>query len=85
MRWWISYRREGMNGLKVKKRGRRHVQKRRLDREQERSIQHMLVDKTPDHLKLPFALRTRKAVQEAIVQHYDVKLPIRTMAHNFPA
>ena len=39
----------------------------------------MLVDKTPDQLKLPFALWTRKAVQEAIVQHYDVKLPIRTV------
>lgn len=79
VRWWRSYRREGMNGLKVKKRGRRHGQKRRLDREQERSIQHMLVDKTPDQLKLPFALWTRKAVQEAIVQHYDVELPIRTV------
>jgi transposase len=39
----------------------------------------MLVDKTPDQLKLPFALWTRKAVQEAIAQHYDVKLPIRTV------
>lgn len=68
-----------MNGLKVKKRGRRHGQKRRLDREQERSIQHMLVDKTPDQLKLPFALWTRKAVQEEIVQYYDVKLQIRTV------
>ena len=79
VRWWRSYRQEGMNGLKQKTRGRRHGQKRRLDREQERSIQRMLVDKTPDQLKLPFALWTRKAVQEAIAQHYDVKLPIRTV------
>jgi transposase len=79
VRWWRNYRQEGMNGLKQKTRGRRHGQKRRLDREQERSIQRMLVDKTPDQLKLPFALWTRKAVQEAIVQHYDVKLPIRTV------
>jgi len=79
VRWWRNYRQEGMNGLKQKTRGRRHGQKRRLDREQERSIQRMLVDKTPDQLKLPFALWTRKAVQEAIAQHYDVKLPIRTV------
>ena len=79
VRWLRNYRQEGMNGLKQKTRGRRHGQKRRLDREQERSIQRMLVDKTPDQLKLPFALWTRKAVQEAIVQHYDVKLPIRTV------
>jgi len=79
VRWWRNYRQEGMNGLKQKTRGCRHGQKRRLDREQERSIQRMLVDKTPDQLKLPFALWTRKAVQEAIAQHYDVKLPIRTV------
>ena len=79
VRWWRSYRQEGVNGLKHKTRGRRHGQKRRLDCEQERSIQRMLVDKTPDQLKLPFALWTRKAVQEAIAQHYGVTLPIRTI------
>ena len=47
-RWWGIYQREGMEGLKPRKRGRRHGHKRRLDREQERSIQRMLVDKTPD-------------------------------------
>lgn len=78
-RWLGIYRQEGMNGLKAKTRGRRHGEKRRLDREQERSIQRMLVDKTPDQLKLPFALWTRKAVQEAITLHYGVKLPIRTV------
>jgi transposase len=78
-RWWGIYQREGMDGLKLRRRGRCYGQKRRLDREQERSIQHMLVDKMPDQLKLPFALWTRKAVQEAIAQHYGVKLPIRTV------
>ena len=79
VRWLRNYRQEGMNGLKQKTRGRRHGQKRRLDREQERSIQRMLVDKTPDQLKLPFALWTRKAVQEVITEHYSLKLPIRTV------
>ncbi len=32
----------------------------------------MLVDKTPDQLKLPFALWTRKTVQEAIVDNLRV-------------
>ena len=79
VRWLRNYRQKGMNGLKQKTRGRRHGQKRRLDREQERSIQRILVDKTPDQLKLPFALWTRRAVQEAIAEHYGVKLPIRTV------
>ena len=79
VRWLGSYRREGMSGLKLKARGRRHGQKRRLDRKQEKSIQRMLVNKTPDQLKLPFALWTRKAVQEAIELHYGVWLSIRTV------
>lgn len=79
MRWWGIYCREGMNGLKLKTRGRRHGQKRRLIPQQEKSIQQMLVNKTPDQLKLPFALWTRKAVQEVIAQQYGVRLPIRTV------
>ena len=51
-RWWGISQCEGMDGLKARRRGRRYGQKRRLDREQERSIQHMLVDKMPDQLKL---------------------------------
>ena len=78
-RWWKSYQKEGIKGIKLKTRGRRYGHKRRLDHEQERSIQRMLVDKTPDQLKLPFALWTRKAVQEAIAERYGVKLPIRTV------
>lgn len=78
-RWWRIYQREGMRGLQLKKRGRSHGEKRRLTHEQEKSIQRMLIDKTPDQLKLPFALWTRKAVQEAILQHHGMKLPIRTV------
>jgi len=79
VRWWRVYCQGGKKGLALKTRGRRYGQKRRLDCEQERGIQRMLVDKTPDQLKLPFALWTRKAVQEAIMQEYGIQLPIRTV------
>jgi transposase len=78
-RWWGIYQEKGLDGLKPRRRGRDYGEKRRLDREQERSIQHMLMDKTPDQMKLPFALWTRKAVQEVIARHYQVNLPIRTV------
>lgn len=78
-KWWGIYKREGLEGLTLRRRGRSRGEKRQLTSEQERRIQKMLVDKTPDQLKLPFALWTRKAVQEAIEEHYGVKLPIRTV------
>lgn len=79
VRWWRSYKNEGLKGLQLKKRGRSQGEKRRLTPDQEKGIQKMIIDKSPNQLKLPFALWTRKAVQEAILQHHEVKLPIRTV------
>ncbi len=42
-------------------------------------IQGLLVDKTPDQLKLDYVLWTRKAVMELIGQETGLKLPIRTV------
>jgi transposase len=75
---WRAYERDGMEAIKPKVRGRRHGAKRRLTAEQETAIQKLLVDKTPDQMKLPFALWTRDAVRLAILQHFHVDLPIRT-------
>lgn len=75
---WRSYERDGMEVIKPKVRGRRHGAKRRLTAEQETAMQKLLVDKTPDQMKLPFALWTRDAVRLAIRQRYHIDLPIRT-------
>ncbi len=39
----------------------------------------MICDKTPDQLKLTFALWTRQAVQEFIKQRFDIRIAIRTV------
>lgn len=39
----------------------------------------MIVDKTPDHLKFPFALWTRGAVRQLIERHCGIDMPIRTV------
>ena len=78
-RWWRFFKREGIKGLQLKKRGRSRGEKRRLTPDLEKGIQRMIIDKTPNQLKLPFALWTRKAVQEAILQHCRLRLPIRTV------
>jgi transposase len=75
---WRTYERDGMEAIKPKVRGRRHGAKRRLTADQETAVQKLLVDKTPDQLKLPFALWTRDAVRLVIRQRFHIDLPIRT-------
>ena len=73
---WQTYLNGGIEAVKPKKRGRRYGEKRRLTAEQEAAIQKLLVDKTPDQLKFPFALRTREAVRQTILQRYRIELPL---------
>lgn len=77
---WQTYQRGGIEAIKPKVRGRRYGAQRRLTAEQETAVQKLLVDKTPDQLKLPFALWTRDAVRLAILQRYRINLPLRTMS-----
>ena len=77
--WWSLYKREGKKALKIKKRGRPIGSCRKLNKEQEKEIQKAIRDKCPDQLKLPFALWTRKAVQQLIHELWDIKVPIRTI------
>lgn len=78
-KWWHTYLREGVKGLKACKRGRRKGEGRTLTNEQESELQQILCDKTPDQLKLTFALWTRQAVQELIMIRFSIKMPIRTV------
>jgi transposase len=78
-RLWQSYKKGGSKAIEPGVRGRRHKEKRTLMGDQEREIQRLIVDKTPDQLKFPFALWTRKAVQELIQRKYRINMPIRTV------
>ena len=75
-----KYERGGLDAIKPGLRGRRHGAQRELTAEQEVGIQKLLVDKTPDQLKLSFALWTREAVRLAIKQIYSQDLPLRTIS-----
>lgn len=78
-KYWRLYREAGEPGLELGRRGRPAGQNRRLTSRQEKAIQKIVTDKTPDQLKMPFALWTRAAVGELIEKRYDMKLPIRTL------
>jgi len=76
---WQKYLREGSLAIKLGQRGRRHGGGRKLTNEQELGVKKLLIDKTPDQLKLPFALWTRDAIQLAIKQRCGTDLPLRTI------
>lgn len=76
---WQAYQKGGLDALKPKVRGRKHGEQRNLTADQEATVKKLLVDKTPDQLKLQFALWTRDAVRLAIKQEFGVELPLRTI------
>ncbi len=80
-RWLKAYWKQGAQALKSKRRGRCKGSGRRLNAAQERRIQKLLIDKTPDQLKLPYALWTRESVRELIHSQLGMDLPIRTVGH----
>lgn len=77
--WLKKYKAEGAKGLKAKQRGRKLGEKRTLTKEQEREVQKLIQDKTPDQLKMAFALWNRKAIKELIFRLYSIDMPIRTV------
>jgi len=77
--WLRRYQAGGMKALGSRRRGRRDGSGRHLSLEQELRVQKKLIDKTPDQLKLPYALWTRAAVQQLIQGETGLVLPIRTV------
>ena len=78
-RLYKAYERKGATVIQIKKIGRRNGSGRKLSSEQEKEIQRKIYDKCPDQLKFPFALWTRKAIQQLIKEHYCVAMPVRTV------
>ena len=77
--WWKRYESSGIKALKAKRRGRKAGEKRTLSLKQESEIRKMLIDKTPDQLKMSFALWNRQAVGMLIKSRYEIKMPVRTI------
>ena len=72
------YAEGGWSALRGKKRGRRKGENRSLTPKQEKTIRRKIVDRRPEQLKLDFALWTREAVRQLILQECAVEMPIRT-------
>lgn len=59
--------------------GRKLGQYRTLTAEQELAVQGLIRDKSPDQIKLPYALWSRPAVAELIAGQFGIRIPVRTM------
>lgn len=71
-RIWNKYKQEGKRGLLSKKRGVRGGKK--INGKQAAEVRNLIKDKLPDQLKLPFGLWTREAVQQLILDRYEIAL-----------
>lgn len=69
----------GWKAVDVARPGRPEGTGRTLTAEQEREVQRLIRDRTPDQLKMVYALWTRGAVAELIRDRFGVKLAVRTM------
>lgn len=79
--WWRLWVSRGDSGLKLLKRGRPLGACRNLSKAQEKVVIRAITDKTPDQLKMPFALWTRPVIARFIEQRFNIRLPVRTLGH----
>jgi transposase len=77
--WRQRFLKGGWAALRKRKRGRAVGTDRRLNADQEKEIQKTIVDKTPDQLKMTFALWSRKAVQQLINDRYGVSYTLQAV------
>lgn len=77
--WIAKWQEGGMKALKVGKPGNPKGRGLKLNASQQNKIKQYLIEKTPDQLKMNFALWTRHAVQQLILEKLNITLPIRTV------
>lgn len=73
------YAQGGAETLRDAPTGRQAGDHRLLSAAQEAQVQRLIVDKTPDQIKMPYALWTRAAVAELIEARYGIVLQVRTV------
>ena len=76
----FEYKKAGNSCLNEKRRGRKFGEKRQLTPEQEKEVQKLIIDKTPDQYKMNFMLWTRAAVCKLIKDKYGITITLRNMS-----
>lgn len=71
-RMWANYKVGGSKNIKAKKRGVKGGKK--INGKQAAEVRQLVKDKLPEQLKLSFGLWTREAVQQLILERYEIDL-----------
>ena len=79
--WCRLYAEGGIEGLCLKKRGRRPQEQAKLQGWQCSAIIKIIKDKMPDQLQMPFVLWTRAAVRDYIDETYGITFSLTTMGN----
>ena len=77
--WSRTYKSGGKKALRLQHPGPSKGSNCLLNPDEEKEIRRLIIDKTPDQLKLPFVLWDRKAVKELIYRQYGIVIAIRTV------
>ena len=78
-RWWVAYQADGLDSLPGGRTGRPLGAGRLLSDEQARFVRSRIDSQLPEHLGLPHALWTRRAVGDLIRQQFGIDLADRTV------
>jgi transposase len=76
-----AYNEGGISAIKLKKRGRKTGEQRKLTPGQEKEIRNIIVDKNPEQLRLKGCMWTRKNICELIVYKYKISMPQSTLGY----
>ena len=78
-RWWVAYQADGLDALPGGRTGRPLGAGRFLSDEQARFVRSQIDSQLPEHLGLPHALWTRRAVGDLIRKQFAIDLADRTV------
>ncbi len=78
--WIRRYEKDGNSGLSIGQRGRRSGEDRKLTQAQETKLQQIICDKSPQQMKLPFALWTSVTIQDLAWNLWHIRIARRTVS-----
>jgi transposase len=78
---WSRFKAQGTKSVKPATPGRKPGSCTLLTPAQEREIRGIIIDKTPDQMKLSFALWTRQAISDLAKRLYKIDISLRTVTN----